>query len=131
MCGASIVHHYCEARTLFDFIQIQEAESLFGAFVEAFIYHIPYRSPYIVSILEACNYAYCRLYFFLAKEVTVENNNMDLKGNKLFFLNTHKRLPLLFFVVSTSFHLIKEISVGIFNSASLRVYSLISIENIF
>lgn len=45
ICGASIVHHCCEAGTLFDFIQIQEAESLFGVLAETFIYHIPYRFP--------------------------------------------------------------------------------------
>lgn len=73
MCGASVVRHCCEAGTLFDFIQIQEAESPFGALAEDFICHIPYRSPYIVPILEACNDAYCKpyIYIYLAKDVTV------------------------------------------------------------
>lgn len=54
-------------------------QSPFGALAEDFIYHIPYRSPYIVPIIEACNDAYC------SRCDCFENNNMDLKGNKLFF----------------------------------------------
>lgn len=68
---ASIIHHCCEAGTIVDFIQIQEAGSSFGALAETFLYHIPYRFLCIVPILEACNYVYFKPYSFLTKEMTM------------------------------------------------------------